>query len=163
MIAYHNFESKEPLSYQTMYSIPSSTTAFSGNQIEYHTRIFSENSLEPRILMTKEEVEANFKHHKDCSFREGKISQYIGIPSNVCNRGVMFLVQIDCEEKNGLGSSKEEILSFIDDVLSQYISLLCLYYEIDRLNEVVSLHIDEMQRKYNSSLKNKNQNRRLGA
>ena len=73
-----------------------------------------------------------------------RIHQYIGLPSTVCNRGVMFLLQIDCDVENGLGETRNEVQQLVDDVLEQYVSLLKLYYEIDRFSEVGTKYVRKL-------------------
>ena len=146
MIAYANDGNVEPLSYRTLYLIPDvKELPKEKNGIEYHTRIFAEYDLAPRILMTKEEIEENFKMHVEGISREMGLSQYIGIPSNVRGRQIVFLLQIDCSTANGFGDSREEVKSFADLVLAQYVSTLSLYYELDRMNEVTANYINDLR------------------
>ena len=147
MIAYGNSNHKEPLSYKTQYEIPDASNLPSEkNGIEFHTRLFAEGDTSPRILKTNREILENFKFHDTGYVREKKISQYIGIPSNVCNRGIMFLLQVDCEEEFGFGKTEEELHQFAETVLSQYVSLLALAYEIDRMNEVSTYYFSGIKR-----------------
>lgn len=139
MIAYANSSKQEPLSYQEAYPIPASNKI--PDDIELHTKIFAGDDVSPKILMTQAEVQREFKIHANSRSRELKIHQYIGLPSTVCNRKIMFLLQIDCDVENGLGRTREEVELLIDDVLVQYISLLKLYYEIDRFSEVGTNHV----------------------
>lgn len=94
--------------------------------------------------MTQAEIRKEFKFHANSSSREWRIHQYIGLPSTVCNRGVMFLLQIDCDAENGLGETRNEVQQLVDDVLEQYVSLLKLYYEIDRFSEVGTKYVRKL-------------------
>lgn len=134
MVAYFNHNRKEPMSYQIQYKIPKQLDPT--KKIEYHTRIFAEDDVRPRILMTQGEVAANFVFHPKCKTRELLIHQYIGIPVSVCNRSIMFLVQIDCDVEYGFGQTVDDVQAMITLILEQYVSLLTLYYEVDRLNSV---------------------------
>ena len=73
-----------------------------------------------------------------------RIQQYIGLPSNVCNRGIMFLLQVDCDVEGGFGKTRAEVERLVDDVLSQYVTALKLYYEMDRFSEVGTKHVSEL-------------------
>ena len=141
MVAYSVQNGYEPPSYSQEYSIPKDLRENGRpRKIEFHTRIFVENSPEPRVLINKEEVAANFKYHKNCEVRERAIEQYIAIPVKVCNRGVVFILQIDSNVQNAFGTNKEEVITFTKQYIHQYASLLALYYEMDRMIEVASIH-----------------------
>lgn len=142
MIAYANASKQEPLSYQEEYIIPARKHIL--HDIELHTKIFAGDDTTPRILMTQAEIRKEFKFHANSSSREWRIHQYIGLPSTVCNRGVMFLLQIDCDVENGLGEIRNEVQQLVDDVLEQYVSLLKLYYEIDRFSEVGTKYVRKL-------------------
>ncbi len=140
MIAYSVQNGHEPSSYSQEYSIPKKLHARTdAPKIEFHTRIFVENNTEIRVLVNNSEIVQNFKFHKDCEARERAIEQYIGIPMNVCNRGVIFILQIDCNVNNAFGSTAEDVRNFAKQYLYQYALHLALYYEMDRMIEVSSI------------------------
>lgn len=152
MIAYANASKQEPLSYQEEYAIPAPNKKHT--DIELHTKIFAGDDVSPEILMTQSEVQKEFKIHANSRSREMKIHQYIGLPSTVCNRKIMFLLQIDCDVENGFGKTRDEVTQLIEDVLIQYISLLKLYYEIDRFSEVGTNHVRKLNEQIERMRKN---------
>lgn len=141
MIAYSVQNGHEPSSYSQEYSIPKKFSDQSGTRkVPFHTRIFVENNTEIRAIVNNAEIIHNFKFHKDCEVRERAIEQYIGIPMNVCNRGVIFILQIDSNVRNTFGTTEEEVRTFAKQYLYQYASHLALYYEMDRMMEVANTH-----------------------
>lgn len=148
MIAYSIQNGQEPSSYSQEYSIPRTISQTrSVAKPCFHTRIFTENSTEIRVLTNNEEVHQNFKFHKNCENREKAIEQYIGIPMKVCNRDVTFILQVDCNIKGAFGKTKDEMIMFAKKYLYQYASLLALCYEIDRSVEVAYDHEQKSQQK----------------
>lgn len=141
MIAYSVQNGHEPSSYSQEYSVPKKLSDQTGaRKVPFHTRIFVENNTEIRVLINNAEVVQKFKFHKECEARERAIEQYIGIPMNVCNRGVTFILQIDCNVKNAFGASAEEVCTFAKQYLYQYALRLALYYQMDRMIEVANVH-----------------------
>ncbi len=147
IIAYNLQNGHEPPSYAHRYSIPKSISSQDATRkIPYHTRLFTSSDTGIHVLSNKEEVANNFVWHKGSESREQAIEQYIGISMNVCNRGVVFILQIDCSKKDAFGSTAEDVRTFAKQYLYQYAVQLALYYEIDRLIETSNTH----------ELKNKN-------
>lgn len=144
MIAYHNQADHEPLSYQNTYTIPRNDNA---ENVEFHTRIFAGTDLTPRILMTQEDVRREFKIHPQSSARENRIHQYIGIPGTVCTDGITFLLQVDCNIVNGFGRDLKDVQELATKILSQYITVLTLYYELDRFNEIGTRYVQGLKLK----------------
>lgn len=141
MIAYSAQSGQEPLSYSQKYTIPKTIgDRISSKKFPFHTRIFAENNTRIRVLIDNSEVLKNFKFHKNCEARERAIEQYIGIPMKVCNRGVTFILQVDCNQKNAFGATEEEVVAFANAYLYQFASQLALYYEMDRMVEVANNH-----------------------
>lgn len=138
MIAYANATRQEPLSYQVSYIVPKDPKEL--NSTEYHTQFFASNDVRPRILLNSEAIKKHFKLHEKSKPREERIQQYIGLTSPVCEQGIVFILQVDCDVENGFGKDESEIRELIDNVLMQYVHLLGLYYEMDRLNELSVTH-----------------------
>lgn len=139
MIAYSNANEREPDSYNDFYKIPDEKT-LSTTKTFFHSRLFSVGESRSYILQG-EEVQKEFVLHQNCHDREQKIQAYIGIPTKVCNREITLLLQVDCDQKEGLGKTREDMQWFADSVLNQYVSLLALIYETDRLDEVIDTYI----------------------
>ena len=132
MIAYANSDANEPPTYSERYYL--------GNKAKkdyLHSQIFVKGELEPVVLMNGEDVRKCFQLHKTNRKREEKIQQYIGIPMNVCNRGVSFLIQLDSDVPCAFGKDREDVNWFIDSIIKNYASELALFYEMDRFNEVI--------------------------
>lgn len=145
MIAYYNKNRTEPSTYHISYSIP--PTVSDKTKIEYHTRLFASGETQhPYYLENKAAIDRHFKFHKKNRIREGRVKSYLGIPSNVCNRGITFLLQIDSETENAFGKDLSEANWFIDNILKQYVLMLSMMYEFDRLNEMADNRIREAAR-----------------
>ena len=152
MIAYANATKQEPMTYQEEYEIPKCSA--NTQNIELHTRIFASSDVSPRILMTKEDVMKEFVIHEKSRNREEKIQQYIALPAKVCNREIMFIIQIDCDVENGMGKTFEEVQTLVNNVLLQYAILLSLHYEIDRFDEVSTKSVEKLKAKMERECKN---------
>ena len=68
--------------------------------------------------------------------RSKRISNYIGIAETVCNRNATILLQIDTNIENGFGSTKDEIMCFVQTYIKPYMILLTMHYENNRLFEM---------------------------
>lgn len=145
MIAYYNKDHTEPSTYHVSYSIP--PTVSDETKIEYHTRLFaSGENQQPYYLENKAAIDRHFKFHKTNRKREERIKSYLGIPSTVCHRGITFLLQIDSETENAFGKDLSEAKWFIENILKQYVLMLSMMYEFDRLNEMADNRIREAAR-----------------
>lgn len=136
MIGYCNHGYHEPSSYQKEYKL----RLDKNKNVELHTKMLAKSESSTVILLNSQEVQKQFKYHKESEERERKIQQYIGIADTVCNRDATILLQIDTSTENGFGKTKDEISLFIETYIMPYMVLLKMHYENNRLFEMCYNH-----------------------
>lgn len=143
MIAFANKDGTEPLSYRDEYIINGKKK--SDSRLHLHTRIFAEDELKNYVIIDPEEIKKIFVFHEKNKTREDQIKAYIGVPAKVCNRGVTFLLQIDCNCKSGFGEDQSEAEDAAEAIFKPYVSFLSMIYEFDRMNEMTDNHISRIR------------------
>lgn len=147
MIAFANKDGIEPLSYRDEYPIVKikSKPESKETKVPLHTQIFAEDELKNCIITDPEEIRRRFVIHGKNKTREDQIKAYIGIPAKVCNRGVTFLLQIDCNCEKGFGENKSDAEELAETIFKPYVSYLSMIYEFDRMNEITDNHLRRIQ------------------
>lgn len=132
MIGYYNSGFQEPSSYHNVYKLKHEKK----KKVELHTRLLTKSESSIEILSNAQEIQENFRFHRESEEREKKLQQYIGIAETVCNRNATILLQIDTNIENGFGSTKDEIMCFVQTYIKPYMILLTMHYENNRLFEM---------------------------
>lgn len=136
MIAFANKDGIEPLSYRDEYQITKGKLKME-MKVPLHTQIFAEDELKNYVISDPEEIKKKFVIHEKNKTREDQIKGYIGIPAKVCNRGVTFLLQIDCNCERGFGEDRGKAEELAEMYFKPYVSYLSMIYEFDRMNEMI--------------------------
>ena len=144
MIAFANKDGIEPLSYRDEYPITKVKTKAEA-KIPLHTQIFAEDELKNCVITDPEEIKKRFVIHEKNKTREDQIKAYIGIPAKVCNRGVTFLLQVDCNCERGFGKGQSKAEKLAESIIKPYVSYLSMIYEFDRMNEMTDNHLRRIQ------------------
>lgn len=138
MIAYSG--NHEPSSYKEEYEIPKKEK-IDDQEIEFHTRIFSNNLTDPIVLLNHEQVMNEFKLHEISSEREENIQQYICIPITPSNMDVTFLLQLDTCVKDYFGDSIESVNEYIIENIYPFAQFLYMIYEEARTIEQLRMRV----------------------
>ncbi len=105
-------------------------------KVELHTKLLEKSESSIEILISAQEIQENFKYHRESEEREKKLQQYIGIAETVCNRKATILLQVDTNIENGFGNKKDKIMDFVQMYIKPYMMLLTMHYENNRLFEI---------------------------